>query len=175
MLGTAASGLAMLEGENGMPSMPPTSLINDYITGYMGAAGATAALLKRAKEGGSYHVTVSLARCAMWYQSLGLVPEHERAFAKNYNRRIWSLSEKDRPKIEQDLKLRLLDPVALICDTPLGQVRRLAPAVSYSMTRPFWTDPILVPRGSSAPAWRTTGRLPARRNQSSATPKIVAA
>jgi len=53
MLGTAASGLAVLEGTNGVPSMPPTGLINDYITGYMGAAGATAALLKRAKEGGS--------------------------------------------------------------------------------------------------------------------------
>jgi len=173
MLGTAASGLAMLEGENGMPSMPPTSLINDYITGYIGAAGATAALLKRAKEGGSYHVTVSLARCAMWYQSLGLVPEHERAFAKNYNRQIWSLSEKDRPKIERDLKLRLLDPAALICDTPLGQVRRLAPAVSYSMTRPFWADPILVPRGSSTPEWRTAGQLPARRNHSAAAAKVA--
>ena len=35
MLGTAASGLAMLEGANGMPAMPPTALINDYVTGYM--------------------------------------------------------------------------------------------------------------------------------------------
>jgi crotonobetainyl-CoA:carnitine CoA-transferase CaiB-like acyl-CoA transferase len=99
----------MLEGANGMPSMPPTSLINDYITGYMGAAGATAALLKRAREGGSYHVTVSLARCAMWYQSLGLMPEHERAFAKNHNQQIWSRSEKDLPMIEPELKSRLLN------------------------------------------------------------------
>lgn len=162
MLGTAASGLAMLEGSNGMPSMPPTGLINDYVTGYMGAAGATAALLKRAKKGGSYHVTVSLARCAMWYQSLGLVPESQRAFAKNHYQRIWSLSETDQPKIERDLKSRLLEPAAVARDTPLGKVRRLAPAVTYSTTRPFWNDPILVPRGSSAPEWRTTGRLPAR-------------
>jgi hypothetical protein len=149
-------------------------LINDYITGYMGAAGATAALLKRAREGGSYHVTVSLARCAMWYQSLGLMPEHERAFAKNHNQQIWSRSEKDLPMIERELKSRLLEPAVLICDTSLGQVRRLAPAVSYSTTRPFWNDPILVPRGSSAPEWRKTARLQARRNHSLAAPKSAA-
>jgi len=156
MLGTAASGLAVLEGANGMPSMPPTGLINDYITGYMGAAGATAALLKRAKEGGSYHVTVSLTRCAMWYQSLGLVPESERTFAKNHYRKIWNLSETELPTIMRDLKLRLLEPEAVSSDTPLGKLRRLAPAVRYSMTPARWNDPILVPRGSSAPQWRTT-------------------
>ena len=39
----------MLEGVDGVPAMPPTALINDYVTGYIGAAGATAALLKRAR------------------------------------------------------------------------------------------------------------------------------
>jgi crotonobetainyl-CoA:carnitine CoA-transferase CaiB-like acyl-CoA transferase len=156
MLGTAASGLAMLEGADGKPSMPPTGLINDYITGYMGAAGATAALLKRAKEGGSFHVTVSLARCAMWYQSLGLVPARDRAFAKNHQQQIGSLSEKDLPTVMRDLKLRLLEPAALVRDTPLGKLRRLAPAITYSKTPAGWKDPILVPRGSSAPEWRPT-------------------
>jgi crotonobetainyl-CoA:carnitine CoA-transferase CaiB-like acyl-CoA transferase len=155
MLGTAASGLAMLEGANGMPAMPPTGLINDYVTGYMGAAGATAALLKRAREGGSYHVTVSLARCAMWYQSLGLVPAAERAFATNYNQRIWNLSDEDKARIVPELKSRLVEPAALIRDTALGKVRRLAPAVTYAATPATWNDPILVPRGSSAAAWRT--------------------
>jgi len=155
MLGTAASGLAMLEGANGMPAMPPTGLINDYVTGYMGAAGATAALLKRAREGGSYHVTVSLARCAMWYQSLGLVPAADRAFATNFNQRIWNLSDEDKARIVPELKSRLVEPAALIRDTALGKVRRLAPAVTYAATPATWNDPILVPRGSSAPAWRT--------------------
>jgi crotonobetainyl-CoA:carnitine CoA-transferase CaiB-like acyl-CoA transferase len=156
MLGTAASGLAMLEGANGMPAMPPTGLINDYITGYMGAAGATAALLRRAREGGSYHVTVSLARCAMWYQSLGLVPAADRAFATNYNQRIWNLSDQDKASIMPSLKSRLVEPASIVRDTPLGRVRRLAPAVTYSATPAGWNDPILVPRGSSAPAWQTT-------------------
>ena len=159
MLGTAASGLAMLEGTNGMPAMPPTCLINDYVTGYMGAAGATAAILKRAKEGGSYHVTVSLARCAMWYQSLGLVPYAERAFSKNFNQQIWNFSDKDLPIIMRELKSRLVEPAAVIRDTSLGRVRRLAPAVTYSTTPAYWNDPILVPRGSSAPEWQTATRL----------------
>ena len=55
------------------PRFPVTFLINDYITGYMGAIGAMAALVKRATEGGSWHVTVSLTRTAMWCGSLGLV------------------------------------------------------------------------------------------------------
>jgi hypothetical protein len=126
--------------------MPPTGLINDYVTGYIGAAGAMAALLKRAKEGGSYHVTVSLTRCAMWYQSL--VPDAERAFSKNFNQQIWNLSDKDLPRIVRELKSRLLEPATLIRDTPLGRVRRLAPAVTYSTTPAYWNDPILVPRGS---------------------------
>ena len=153
MLGTAASGLAMLEGLSGVPAMPPTGLINDYITGYMGAAGATAALLRRAKDGGSYHVTVSLARCAMWYQSLGLVPEAERAFGKNYLRDVWKLTGQDLPQLAHDLKQRLIEPAEVVRDTPLGRVRRLAPAVNYSGTPAGWNDPLLVPRGSSSSEW----------------------
>lgn len=154
MLGSAVSGLAMLEGEAGMPALPPTALINDYITGYMGAAGATAALLRRAREGGSYHVTVSLARCAMWYQSLGLVPEAERAFGKNYFRNIWKLTQSDLPRMAQELRQRLIEPATLVRNTPLGTLRRLAPAVTFSDTPSEWNDPILVPRGSSLPTWR---------------------
>ena len=156
MLGTAASGLAMLEGANRVPSLPPTGMLNDYITGYMGAAGAAAALLRRAKEGGSYHVTVSLTRCAMWYQSLGFIPEDERAFAKNPIQQIWSVSPGDLPQIGHELKQltqRLLEPEILIRDTPLGRVRRLAPAVTYSATPSYWRDPLLVPRGSCTPEW----------------------
>jgi len=41
------------------------------IAGYLGAAGIQAALIRRAKEGGSYHVRVNLARAAMFFMSLG--------------------------------------------------------------------------------------------------------
>ena len=73
MNGSAASGLMTLEGTPEDPKLPVTQMINDFITGYVGAVGATAALLRRAAEGGSWHVTVNLTRTAMWYQSLGLV------------------------------------------------------------------------------------------------------
>ena len=66
MNGSAASGLMTIEGSEREPRLPLTGLINDYITGYMGAIGASAALVKRATEGGSWHVSVSLTRTAMW-------------------------------------------------------------------------------------------------------------
>ncbi len=155
MLGSAASGVAMAEGGNGKPSMPPTALINDYVTGYMGAAGAAAALARRAEEGGSYHVTVSLTRNAMWYMSLGLVPPEERAFAENPFRRLDMLSAKPAELLTLVMKLRerLLTPETVERDTPLGRVRRLAPAVHFSRTAGSWEDPILAPMGSSAPIW----------------------
>ena len=153
MLGTAASGLAMLEGANGIPAMPPTGLINDYVTGYLGAAGATAALIRRAKEGGSYLVTVSLTRDAMWYQSLGLIPQEEHSFAENPFRHLEPPTPNELLALHAGLKQRLLEPDALIRETPLGLVRRLAPAVTYSATPSSWNDPILTPMGASSPTW----------------------
>ena len=50
MNGSAASGLMTLEGTQAQPRLPVTGMINDYITGYLGAAGAAAALVKRAAE-----------------------------------------------------------------------------------------------------------------------------
>jgi crotonobetainyl-CoA:carnitine CoA-transferase CaiB-like acyl-CoA transferase len=133
MNGSAASGLMTLEGTESEPKLPVTALINDYITGYLGAVGATAALVRRATEGGSWHVTVSLTRTAMWCGSLGLVaPE---------------LAGCDDEHL-------LRDPVACDAASPLGDVHMLAPPVRFSHTPPGWPDPILVPRGSSRAEWR---------------------
>jgi hypothetical protein len=141
----------MLEGTNGIRSLPPTALINDYVTVYLGAAAATAALIRRAKEGGSYHVKVSLTRNAMWYQSLGLIPPEERAFAENPFRHLDDLNPKEAFGLVENLKQRLLEPAVRIRETPLGQVRRLAPVVTYSATRASWDDPIPTPTGASSP------------------------
>jgi crotonobetainyl-CoA:carnitine CoA-transferase CaiB-like acyl-CoA transferase len=65
------TGFTTEEGTPDQPAFPPTHVMNDYIAGYIGAAGIQAALIRRAKEGGSYHVRVYLARCAMWFRSLG--------------------------------------------------------------------------------------------------------
>jgi len=143
MNGSAASGLMVSEGGEGTPALPITSLLNDYITGHMGALGAVAALIKRATEGGSWHVTVSLTRTAMWCDSLGLV---------------------DPARAGADDQHRLHDPVPYDAPSPLGDVHILAPPVTFSHTPAAWPDPILVPRGSSRPEWRETplGQDPTR-------------
>ncbi|MFY9782360.1 MAG: CoA transferase [Acidimicrobiales bacterium] len=132
MNGSAASGLMTVEGSASEPKLPVTTLINDYITGYMGAIGAAAALVKRATEGGSWHVTVNLTRTAMWCGSLGLV----------------------NPSLAgTDDEHRLRDPLPYDARSPLGDVLMLAPPVEFSRTRPRWPDPVLVSRGSSRPVW----------------------
>ena len=65
------TGFTTLEGTPEQPKFPPTYVMNDFVAGYLGAAGIQAALIRRATEGGSYHVRVNLARCAMWFNSLG--------------------------------------------------------------------------------------------------------
>jgi crotonobetainyl-CoA:carnitine CoA-transferase CaiB-like acyl-CoA transferase len=134
MNGSAASGLMTIEGTETEPSLPVTGLINDYITGYMGALGAAAALVKRATEGGSWHVTVNLTRTAMWCGALGLV---DPAVA----------GEGDQHSLRE--------PIAYDATSPVGDVHMLAPPVRYSRTPASWTDPTLVPRGSSRAEWRS--------------------
>jgi hypothetical protein len=129
---SAASGLMAIEGGAGDPKLPPTLLVNDFITGYMGASGATAALIRRATEGGSYRVNVSLTRTAMFVTDLGQVEPHEAGSTDEHS---------------------LREPAGLRSQTPLGELTALAPPVTFSRTPARWDDPLLVPRGSSAPAW----------------------
>lgn len=140
MLGSAASGLTLLEAVNGRPALPSTLLINDHVAGYLGAAGAMAALLRRAQEGGSYHVSISLTRTAMWYPSLGMMDR--AALTKAFG----------------NARHRLPPPEMITRATPLGEIRRLAPAVKLSATPAGWDDPIVVPKGSSPARWRDTSR-----------------
>ena len=69
-----ATGIAITEGGD-HPRLVPTYLFNDYVLGYLAAAGAQQALRLRAREGGSWLVRVSLTRVAMWLQDLGLLPK----------------------------------------------------------------------------------------------------
>ena len=47
----------------------------DHASGYLLALGAMAALHRRAIEGGSWHVQVSLARTGQWIRELGRLPD----------------------------------------------------------------------------------------------------
>jgi crotonobetainyl-CoA:carnitine CoA-transferase CaiB-like acyl-CoA transferase len=127
MNGSAASGIMAVEAKDGRPLLPPTGMVNDFITGYFAAAGATAALLKRAREGGGSLVSVSLTRTAMEILSLGQI---------------------DGPLQEPGLK-----PETMTVETPLGVLHRLAPPVRFSRTPGRWVDPVLVYKGSSRPEW----------------------
>ncbi len=133
MNGSAVSGVMAIEGGSDQPKLPPTGLLNDFITGYLGAAGALAALIRRAKEGGSYRVSVSLARTGMFAAALGPVDDRLAGSAPQHEAR---------------------EPEGVTAQTPLGTLEQLAAPVRFSRTPARWEAPILVPRGSSRAEWR---------------------
>ena len=123
----------MREGR-GDPRFPPTMVLNDFIAGYIGAAGVLAALRRRAKEGGSYHVRISLARAAMWFASLGEFENTE--FDTN------------------DPDHRMIEPRTITAKTPYGEITRLAPQAQLSRTPGRWREPLVVVRGGDRPVWQ---------------------
>jgi crotonobetainyl-CoA:carnitine CoA-transferase CaiB-like acyl-CoA transferase len=116
------------------PSFPPTLVLNDYIAGYLGAAGVLAALRRRAREGGSYHVRISLTRAAMWYLTLGVFPTREVDVSKPEH--------------------RMVPPQTVKGQTCYGETLRLAPLAKLSKTPGHWPDPLLRVRGADLPQWR---------------------
>jgi hypothetical protein len=133
MEGCSVSGITKIEGSGADPKYPPTGIINDFVLGYIGASGVMAALRRRAQEGGSYHVKVSLTRAAMWYSSLGLFPTKE--------------VDGNHPDH------KMIAPRTIKRKTPYGEVHRLAPMVQLSKTPSRWRDPLVTVRGSSLPVW----------------------
>ena len=124
------------DGTPSAPANPTTGLIADYLTGYLGAIGAQAALIRRAKEGGSYRVRVTLAQCATFMLSLGLVD-------KNMLLDLKSLGEEHQA----------MEPNTVTGQTPFGEVTRLGSQIEMSKTPEYWTDPILHVPGSCMPEW----------------------
>src|SRR5262245_13361296 len=78
-IGAAVTGLFCIEGTPQEPKSPPIIPICDNVMGWLGTVGILAALRRRAVEGGSYRVTVSLSRTVLWLLSLGI-------FDKDYAR-----------------------------------------------------------------------------------------
>ena len=62
----------MLAAGASAPKPLPVQIL-DYASGFLMAFGAQAALIRQAREGGSWHVRVSLARTALWLRSLARV------------------------------------------------------------------------------------------------------
>jgi crotonobetainyl-CoA:carnitine CoA-transferase CaiB-like acyl-CoA transferase len=125
-----ASGFAMAEGRGGPPKFSPVFYLADLITGYFAAAGMMAALHRRAIEGGSYQVKLSLARSAMWVQELGLLDAAQA-----------EVPETDSYPAE-----------TVSIDTAYGAVTSLAPPLTFTnLTLPA-TDR-LVPYGADPASW----------------------
>jgi crotonobetainyl-CoA:carnitine CoA-transferase CaiB-like acyl-CoA transferase len=135
MEGCSVSGITMTEGGGKTPQYPPTGIINDFVAGYIGASGVIAALRRRAQEGGSYHVKISLTRCAMWYGSLG------------------NFATKDVDSTHPDHMM--VPPRTIRRMTPYGEITRLAPLGILSRTPSRWNDPIVHVRGAAEPVWET--------------------
>ena len=127
----SASGIALEQGEGVNPQHLPCSAL-DYITGYLGAFGALIALARRAREGGSYRVRVSLAQTARWLDGLGRITG-EMSGTKNIAPDVTSLMQDG--------------------DSPAGRLRFLGPVLRLRGARSGWRFPA-VPTGTHAAAWR---------------------
>ena len=127
-LGQSATGLAVGQGAPERPTLLPAQA-NDYGTGYLTALGALVALARRAREGGSYHVSASLCQTGMWLEALG-------------------------PRCDPQEATDLGDPSDLYTytDTQIGRLSQLTPALDLSETPLRWSRPA-VPLGTHPATW----------------------
>ena len=102
--------------------------ILDEATGYLIAMGAAAALWRQQREGGSWHVQVSLGQTGHWLRGLGRI---ENAFA---------VKKPDfRPYLEKSA-------------SGFGELVAMRHSAQLSRTPARWRRPA-VPPGTHAPAW----------------------
>ncbi|HET6807521.1 MAG TPA: CoA transferase [Nitrososphaera sp.] len=133
----AVTGLFALEGTPDNPRLPPIHVVCDYMVGWFASVGIMAALRRRAVEGGSYRVVVSLAGVTLWLLSLGI-------FDKKYAQATAGSSD-EHTYVAPDL---------FTADTPLGRYQGVTEQVVMSRT-PGSFRTVLVPRGSSKPEWES--------------------
>ena len=134
-IGAAVAGLFSIEGTPAQPKQPPIVPICDNVVGWLGTVGILAALRRRAIEGGSYRVVVSLTRTVLWLLSLGI-------FDKQYAHATAGSSDEHT----------YVPPDLFTADTPLGRYQGITEQVQMSGT-PGSFRTVLVPRGSSKPEW----------------------
>src|SRR3954468_5326823 len=134
-IGAAVSGLFAIEGFPSRSEQQPIVSIADNVVGWLGTTGILAALRRRAIEGGSYRVVVSLTRTVLWLLSLGIF---DKAYAK-----ATADSTDEHKYIAPDL---------FTAETPLGTYQGMTDQIVLSRT-PGAYRTVLLPRGSSKPQW----------------------
>ncbi|HEY1997771.1 CoA transferase [Paraburkholderia sp.] len=129
----SASGIAWTESRAARSDEPkhlPCQAL-DHATGYLAAFGAMVALARRATEGGSWHVRLSLAQTGRWLQSMGQIEDGWRA-----------------PDVGIDAVQDCLETV----DSPFGRVRGTSAAERLLETPAFYGRPP-VPIGTDEARW----------------------
>ncbi|MGH7046459.1 MAG: CoA transferase [Stellaceae bacterium] len=123
----------LFPGDAPGPQFYPVSAI-DYLTGYLMAFGAMVALTRRAREGGSWLVRISLAQTGKWLVDRGQVPET-------------ALREVDKELYPAEIARWSIES-----ETPVGRLRHLGPTVRLSETPPYWARPS-APLGHHQAVW----------------------
>ena len=105
------------EGRPDRPALLPAAAC-DYTTGYLGAYGVLLALARRAREGGSYRVQVSLCQSGMFIYRQGMT----------------GFTDPD-----MDLSEAELDALRVESAPAQGPLRHLGPVLQLSETQPHWS------------------------------------
>jgi crotonobetainyl-CoA:carnitine CoA-transferase CaiB-like acyl-CoA transferase len=130
-----ALGLHCLEGTDEKPEHPPIKVVNDYAAGWLATIGVLQALKRRAVEGGSYKVVVSVSRVTMWLMSLGI-------FDKAYAQSMAGSSPEHT----------YVAPDQFTAVTPMGVYTGVTEQVVMSETPGAYRF-VREPRGSAQPKW----------------------
>jgi len=121
--------VAEAQASKALEPRPMPVQILDYCAGNLLAFGAQAALWRQAREGGSWHVQVSLARVGHWLRELGRVADGFSVKAP-------------------DLQSMLEPPES----SGFGVLQGLRHPLRFSRTPARWTRPSMPP-GTHAPRW----------------------
>jgi crotonobetainyl-CoA:carnitine CoA-transferase CaiB-like acyl-CoA transferase len=116
-------------GVDGPKELPAQML--DHATGYLMAFGAMMAKARQSREGGSWHVRVSLAQTGRWLWNLGRVADGFKT---------------------EDLKGETVKPLIEEVPSGFGPLRSVSPSAQLSKTPAFWARPAM-PLGSHPPQW----------------------
>jgi hypothetical protein len=105
--------------------------ILDHATGYLMAFGAMMAKARQSREGGSWHVRVSLAQTGRWIWNFGRVVDGLKT---------------------EDLKGEAIRPFVEQVESGFGSLQAIRHTAQLSQTPAFWSRPAM-PLGSHPPQW----------------------